>query len=214
MREQASINKTAWEYRAYEFWNQQDSPAEKAAKLKSDPLAHLDLHKKYFDIIVGKKVANPCGSNGRKAVPLALLGAEVTVFDISEENKRYALELAHNANVSIQFILGDFCEVDCAQYGNINHQESNKVDIELALTSDDRDEFWRNLSQSSSIDLPGIIYGVEIDQQKEYILNQWYKGKERQDLSSNRFVTLESTKEFIERATDYVSSNLQALYEK
>lgn len=40
------------------------------------------------------KIANPCGSNGRIAVPLALLGADVTIFDISEENKRYALELA------------------------------------------------------------------------------------------------------------------------
>jgi hypothetical protein len=99
-------------------------------------------------------------------------------------------------------------------YGNISHQESNKVDIELALTYEGRDAFWRNLSQSSSIDLPGIIYRTEIDQQKDYILNQWYKGKDRQDLSSNRFVTLESTQGFIERATDYVSSNFQALFEK
>jgi len=40
--------------------------------------------------------------NGRKAVPLALLGADVTVFDISEENKRYALELAEAANTHIE----------------------------------------------------------------------------------------------------------------
>ena len=119
MRERAAINKTAWEYRAYEFWNQRDgSPPEKAAAIKADPSARLDLHRKYFENIQGKKIANPCGSNGRKAVPLALLGADVTVFDISEENRRYALELAKEAGVEIQFVLGDFCETDIAQYGD------------------------------------------------------------------------------------------------
>ena len=34
MREQASVNKTAWEYRAYEFWMQQDDPAVKAGYIR------------------------------------------------------------------------------------------------------------------------------------------------------------------------------------
>lgn len=117
MREQASINKAAWEYRAYDFWNQAGSPAEKAADIKSDPLARFHFHRKYFENIARKKIANPCGSNGRMAVPLALLGAEVTVFDISDENKRYALELAKEAGVSIQYVLGDFCETDLVEHG-------------------------------------------------------------------------------------------------
>ena len=49
------------------------------------------------------RVANICGSCGKIAVPLAILGAEVTVFDISEDNKRYALEVAEAANVTIHF---------------------------------------------------------------------------------------------------------------
>jgi 2-polyprenyl-3-methyl-5-hydroxy-6-metoxy-1,4-benzoquinol methylase len=117
MREQAAVNKTAWEYRAYEFWTQQASPIEKAASLKADPLARFHFHRQYFQNISGKRIANPCGSNGRMAVPLALLGADVTVFDISEENKRYALELAKEASVEIQFVLGDFCEADLTIYG-------------------------------------------------------------------------------------------------
>lgn len=37
-----------------------------------------------------------------------MMGADVTVFDISEENARYALELAAAAEVSIGFVVGDF----------------------------------------------------------------------------------------------------------
>ena len=57
------------------------------------------------------KIANICGSNGRKAVPLALLGADVTIFDISEENKRYAIELADCADVNIKLIQGSLMEL-------------------------------------------------------------------------------------------------------
>ena len=118
MRKQAEINKTAWEYRAYEHWNNEATPNEMAAYIKSDPKARLRYHQEYFEKINGLKIANPCGSNGRIAVPLALLGADVTVFDISEENKRYALELAKEAGTSIEYIIGDFCEVDTDQFGN------------------------------------------------------------------------------------------------
>lgn len=118
MREQAEINKKAWEYRAYEHWSNQGSPTEKALYLKNDPVARLRYHQKYFQNIKGLKIANPCGSNGRIAVPLALLGAEVTIFDISEENKRYALELAECAGVNIEYIVGDFCDVDMNIYSD------------------------------------------------------------------------------------------------
>jgi SAM-dependent methyltransferase len=118
MREQAEKNKVAWEYRAYEFWNNQGSPVEKATYLKNDPVARLRYHQKYFQNIKNLKIANPCGSNGRIAVPRALLGADVTIFDISEENKRYALELAECAGVEIQYIVGDFCDIDLNIYTN------------------------------------------------------------------------------------------------
>lgn len=112
-------NKTAWEYRAYEFWNMNyGTPKEKAAQIKADPKARLRYHQKYFENINGLKIANVCGSNGRIAVPLAVLGADVTIFDISAENKRYALELADCADVSIDFELGDFYDVDLNRFGN------------------------------------------------------------------------------------------------
>ena len=52
-----------------------------------------------------------------RKTPLALLGAEVTIFDISEGNKRYALEAAEAAGVKISFEVGDVLEMDCT--GNI-----------------------------------------------------------------------------------------------
>ncbi len=120
MDEVSQKNKKAWEYRAYEFWKMNyGTPQEKAVQIKNDPKARLRYHQKYFENIKGLKIANVCGSNGRIAVPLAFLGADVTVFDISEENKRYALELASSAEVSINFELCDFYDVDLNRFGNL-----------------------------------------------------------------------------------------------
>jgi 2-polyprenyl-3-methyl-5-hydroxy-6-metoxy-1,4-benzoquinol methylase len=111
-------NKKAWEHRAYEFWNKSyGTPKNFAKRILENPAAQLKKHKPYFENMTEKKIANLCGSNGRKAVPLALLGAEVTVFDISEENKKYALELAEHANTSIEYIVTDIYDIDQLQYG-------------------------------------------------------------------------------------------------
>ncbi|GAB2564942.1 class I SAM-dependent methyltransferase [Gracilibacillus alcaliphilus] len=119
MNEQSRINKKAWEYRAYEFWCMKDGmPSEKAKKIMANPKQSLKKHQTYFKNIEHKRIANLCGSNGRRAVPLALLGADVTVFDISEENKRYALELADCANTSIHYIVGDIQDINLGIYSN------------------------------------------------------------------------------------------------
>lgn len=119
MNEQSGINKKAWEYRAYEFWNKRDgSPQDKAMEIVKDPRASLKKHRDYFVEIQGLEIANICGSNGRKAVPLSLLGADVTVFDISEENRKYALELAECANTVIDYIAGDVYVIDVDKYKN------------------------------------------------------------------------------------------------
>ena len=68
---------------------------EKASQIVASPIACLKKHSTYFENVAGKRVANLCGSNGRKAVPIALLGAEVTVFDISEEHRRWQKENIH-----------------------------------------------------------------------------------------------------------------------
>ncbi len=119
MNEQSKRNKIAWEYRAYEYWNKRyGTPQKIAGQIVENPIAQLKKHKDYFKHIEGKKVANLCGSNGRKAVPIALLGADVTVFDISKENKQYALELARYAKTNIDYIVTDIYEIDLSAYQN------------------------------------------------------------------------------------------------
>ncbi len=95
MRDYSMQNKKAWEYNAYDFWvKHSGTPAERAKSDLENPIGMLRKYSDYFETYSGIKIANICGSCGKKAVPLAVLGAEVTVFDISEDNKRYALEVA------------------------------------------------------------------------------------------------------------------------
>ena len=63
-------------------------------------------------------MANICGSCGKKALPLALLGAEVTVFDISEENRRYALEATDAVHVTLGYEVCDVLDVDLFRFGS------------------------------------------------------------------------------------------------
>lgn len=111
-------NKRAWEYNAYEFWvKQSGTPSERAKMDLEDPIGMLRKYSGYFETYEGIRVANICGSCGKKAVPLAILGAQVTVFDISEDNKRYALEVAEAANVTLNFEVCDILEIDTDKYG-------------------------------------------------------------------------------------------------
>lgn len=112
-------NKKAWEYNAYEFWvKQAGTPSERAKKDRENPIGMLRQYAGYFDKYADIKVANICGSCGKKAIPLAILGADVTIFDISEENRRYALEVADAAQVSINFEVGDVLEINMDKYRN------------------------------------------------------------------------------------------------
>ena len=118
MREYSRKNKEAWEYSAYEFWVRTcGTPEERAKEDVADPEKMLRKYAAYFDRYEGVKVANICGSCGKKAVPLALLGAEVTVLDISEENRRYAMETAEAAGTQISYVVGDVLETDLEKYG-------------------------------------------------------------------------------------------------
>ena len=118
MRDYSIQNKKAWEFNAYDFWiKTAGTPEEMAKKNLVNPKKMLRKYAKYFDEFDGIKVANICGSCGKKAIPLALLGADVTVFDISEHNKRYALEVANAANVKLNYEVCDVLDIDLKQYG-------------------------------------------------------------------------------------------------
>lgn len=113
MQEQlARANKAAWETKAYQAWVQHHgTPEELAETLKNDPRHPLRYWLKYIGNPSGKRVLNLLGSHGRKAIPLALLGAEVSVVDISAENRRYAVEVAAAAGVELNYICADVLHI-------------------------------------------------------------------------------------------------------
>ena len=110
-------NKKAWEFSAYDFWVKEAGiPADRAKKIIANPHTAIKRYANYFDTYKGIRVANICGSCGKKAVPLAVLGSDVTVFDISADNQRYAVELADAAGVQIDYQVCDVLEIDMTQY--------------------------------------------------------------------------------------------------
>lgn len=117
MEDYSLQHKKAWEFDAYNFWvRTTGTPVQRAEQDKADPRRMLKQYAAYFDSFAGVKVANICGSCGKKAIPLALLGADVTIFDISEDNKRYAMETAEAAGVSINFEVCDILKIDMGRY--------------------------------------------------------------------------------------------------
>lgn len=110
-------HKKAWEFDTYDFWvRTAGTPKERAKKEKENPLKMLKQYANYFEKFEGIEIANICGSCGKKAIPLALLGANVTVFDISEANKKYAIETADAAGVKIEYEVCDIMEIDMDKY--------------------------------------------------------------------------------------------------
>jgi len=102
-------NGLAWGACSYSAWvTQYGKPQEVADKIRADPAFKLRRVIDYLPTLNGLKVANPLGSHGRIATALAVLGAKVTVFDISESNARYASELATAAGVEIEYVVGEF----------------------------------------------------------------------------------------------------------
>ncbi len=113
--EMSAINRAAWNTGAYEAWViENGTPAELAATLEPEKILERVLH--HLGKLDGKKVANPLGSMGKAGVAMALLGAEVTIFDLSESSKRYALELAQAAKVNLEYVVVDFMKLEPQDY--------------------------------------------------------------------------------------------------
>ncbi len=106
-------NKTSWSQYAYEAWERRHgTPKQFAEKLIENPEKSIQYYLDEIGNVKGKRILNLLGSKGNKAVCFALLGADVTVVDISSENQRYALELAEAAGVSISYLVSDVLELD------------------------------------------------------------------------------------------------------
>jgi 2-polyprenyl-3-methyl-5-hydroxy-6-metoxy-1,4-benzoquinol methylase len=109
---QTDANRLAWNTKAYDAWiNHLGTPSEQAEKLISNPNFPLRRWLKFIGEPKGLRIVNLLGSTGGKAIPLAILGAEVTIVDISEENMRYALEVARATGVKVQYINADVLNI-------------------------------------------------------------------------------------------------------
>ena len=101
-------NQQAWLQDTYDAWvHRYGTPEEAVLQLRRNPTTVLQPIVKHFGEVSGKEIANLMGSNGIKAVALAMLGAQVTLFDLSPSNARYAEELARAAGVEVRVVVGD-----------------------------------------------------------------------------------------------------------
>jgi len=104
-------NRAAWNAGRYEAWVEAlGTPLAEARVLMADPRHKLRQLLPLMGEEAGTRICNVQGSHGRVAVALALLGAQTTVLDFAEENRRYALELAAAAGVVIDYRLCDVIE--------------------------------------------------------------------------------------------------------
>lgn len=101
-------NEDAWNQNNYiALVNRYGQPKDLAEKISYNPKWRLHPFYKYLDDVKGKNITHLMGSNGVKAVALAILEAEVKVIDFSRENAAFANELAAASNVDITYIVSD-----------------------------------------------------------------------------------------------------------
>jgi 2-polyprenyl-3-methyl-5-hydroxy-6-metoxy-1,4-benzoquinol methylase len=104
-------NREAWTAGRYDAWTSAyGSPAAEAVRIIEDPERVLRRLTPHLGEVSGRRICSVQGSLGSIAVALTRLGAEVLVVDFSEENRRYALELAAAAGVTIDYAVCDVME--------------------------------------------------------------------------------------------------------
>ncbi|MDN4606939.1 class I SAM-dependent methyltransferase [Sporosarcina highlanderae] len=120
-REMSERNRIGWSQNAYKAWvSRHGTPKQYAEELKADPIKKVSYYLERVGDVDGKRILNLLGSKGNKAVCFALLGADVTVVDISVENKRYAFELAEAAGVSINYIVKDVLDIQSEELSSFD----------------------------------------------------------------------------------------------
>ncbi|MCQ2009131.1 MAG: methyltransferase domain-containing protein [Sporolactobacillus sp.] len=126
----ADQNGHAWNSEAYQAWvNRFGTPEQAAEKIKENPIAKLGSLAPYLNDIQGKTVINLLGSHGSKALALALMGAQITVVDISSENAAYAKNVAAALNVPLNYIISDVLQLPIDQH----KEKYDKVLMELGI---------------------------------------------------------------------------------
>jgi 2-polyprenyl-3-methyl-5-hydroxy-6-metoxy-1,4-benzoquinol methylase len=114
-RHNSQLNQAAWNQDAYDAWiHRHGTPTTMAERIRKDPwsrLSSLSRQLGKLEPLTGTKVINLLGSHGAKAIALALLGADVTIVDISRENAQYACDVASAAEVKLRYIIADVLQL-------------------------------------------------------------------------------------------------------
>lgn len=106
-------NRKAWNKSRYDAWVTAFGGVDvEAQRIVSNPEHPIRRISPYLGTLEGKRICSVQGSHGRVAVALAVLGAKVHVIDFSDENRRFATDLAEAANVSIDYAVCDILEAD------------------------------------------------------------------------------------------------------
>ena len=106
-------NEKAWNFKAYDFWVEALGKPEVFSKaIAKDPKAFLTRFDPYFKDYKGQKIINILGSCGKKSLPMAFLGSDVTIVDFSEQNKAYVSEVARDLKLKVDYIVSDFLSFD------------------------------------------------------------------------------------------------------
>lgn len=89
-------------------------------KLAENKAAALEEFSGYLDKYEGMKIAALSDTDGSYSIPMALMGAAVTVFGVSEDGRRYALEAAKAAGAQINYEVCDFLETEERFFGEFD----------------------------------------------------------------------------------------------
>lgn len=105
--------KNAEDYNAYDYFVcKNGKPAERAKEIAADPAAMLEDFSDFFEDYKGMKIAAISDTDGSYAIPMACMGAEVTIFGVFDDGKKYALKTAAAAGASINYEICDILEMD------------------------------------------------------------------------------------------------------
>jgi 2-polyprenyl-3-methyl-5-hydroxy-6-metoxy-1,4-benzoquinol methylase len=111
-QQNSQLNASAWNQHAYDAWVlRHGTPQEMAERIQKAPHLRLATLSKYLGNLQGKKVINLLGSHGSKALAMGLLGAAITIVDISLENAHYAREVALALNVPLRYLVVDVLQL-------------------------------------------------------------------------------------------------------
>ncbi|MCM1329826.1 MAG: class I SAM-dependent methyltransferase [Ruminococcus sp.] len=89
-------------------------------RLAEGKAAALEEFSEYFGSYGGMKIAAVSDTDGSYAIPMALMGAEVTVFGVSEDGRRYAVKAAKAAGTKINYETRDFFETEERFFGEFD----------------------------------------------------------------------------------------------